>query len=136
MTRTRDQEIEDHVDRFHALGHELKRLKVEREDLRFRLIQYASDAGLNRLVGRRARVQIKAYHAAKLPENKSPARERLEALVRDAGRWEEVSHLSAARLRAALDRDRFTAVQRQAIEAELPEGQAYRLSTRPLKPKP
>ena len=130
------QDISDIVDRFHDLGQQIRTARTERDALRQRLLHRAREVGENRLAGGRARVLIKQINIPRLPQTGSAERDRLEARVNAAGRWRAVSHLSAAKLGAALANDLFTPDDQADIQAQMPALQTTRITSRALKPCP
>jgi len=120
------------ADQFHNLGEAIRTLQNEKHYFRQVLIQVALEQNGSAITGQRARVMVKELASTKLPPANSSERKRLEQALLDSGHWSEVSHLSAAKLSAALARGLFDARQQEELEAMLPREPSYQVLSRPL----
>jgi hypothetical protein len=121
------------ADQFHNLGEAIRTLQNEKQYLRQVLIQVALEQDGAAIMGRHARIMVKEISSAKLPPASSPERKRLEQALLESGHWSEVSHLSAAKLSAALGRGLFDARKREEIEAMLPRKPSFQVVSRLLE---
>ncbi len=120
------------ADQFHNLGEAIRTLQNEKQYFRQVLIQVALEQNGSAITGRRARVMVKELASAKLPPANSSERKRLEQALLESGHWSEVSHLSAAKLSAALARGLFDASTQEELEAMLSREPSYQVLSRPL----
>jgi hypothetical protein len=103
------------VDRYHGVVQEIRRAEREREFWREYLIRKAPAGRRASLNGTAAVVVIRSAESRLLPPAGTEPRTRLERLVRETGRWDEVSQLSRTKLQRALERGHFDAGHREAI---------------------
>lgn len=98
------------VDRYHAIGEQLRSVQEEKAYLREFLVRQAGTGG-GQLRGARAEARVRAITGRTMPAAGTPARTQLEEVIRTAGVWEAVSQLSRARLQRALDEPSFGGAQ-------------------------
>jgi len=120
------------ADQFHNLGEAIRTLQNEKQYFRQVLIQVALEQDGSAITGQRAHIMVKELASAKLPPANSSERKRLEQTLLESGHWSEVSHLSAAKLSAALKRGLFDTRMQEELEAMLPRESSYQVSSKPL----
>lgn len=76
--------------------------------LREEILRFAHERGVRVVAGNRLRVSISEREQAVLPEKGEPARIEMEAFVRSAGKWDELSELSISRINEALGNESLT----------------------------
>ncbi len=81
------------AERLVALQSEEAKMKAEISKVKEALCDYAERKAVEAVFTREHKVLIKFYGNTKFPGWKDPGRERLETLVRKAGKWDEVSSL-------------------------------------------
>ena len=115
------------VDEYHRLNELMRESKRAKEHVRELLINEVAVSGSPNLVGRECRVHIQAVRAPRLPKPGSRARNQLEQLIQEAGRWELVSQLSPRLLGNALTDRTFDTETTQTLQRLVPQETSYRL---------
>ena len=100
-----------------GLETEVKEVEVELDGIRDAAIAFAEREGVTAIAGTDARLRVSRKDRLKAPEKGSGAREALEAALRTAGVWEEVSTLDAAALEKAVSDGRWAAEVTERIKA-------------------
>lgn len=90
------------VNRYAALKQQAGEIEAETEEVRAALIDYARRNGLGVVRGSDRQARVRFHTALKFPGKNDPARGELDAVLQDAGKWEEVSQLDATALAAAI----------------------------------
>jgi len=90
------------VERLAALQAEEERLKREIEEVKGALINLARSKGYEVFYGRNDKVRVKFYDSVKFPGKNDPGRAELEKVVKESGRWMDVSNLDVFALSKAL----------------------------------
>lgn len=65
-----------------------------------------------------------------MPSKNTPARARLEALIREAGLWEEVSDINKAQIQKAIDEGHFGELSAD-IEGAFDQKEVFKIDIRP-----
>lgn len=105
------------VDRLGELNDQKKLIEAEMEELKTRLADFAAEEGFNAVYGRAHRASVRRREWFGYPPTKDPRRQELESLLRQSGRWEEISRLD---VRALPDRVRSGEWPADLVEAVLP----------------
>lgn len=103
------------VDRYAELKAEERRIEAELEEAQQRLVAFADQEGLERIRGTAHAVSVRRTTTLKFPARGDPARPELERVLKEQGRWQEVSELSLRALARALDAGQWSAPLRQAV---------------------
>jgi hypothetical protein len=82
------------VDRYAELKAEARRVEAELEEVEGKLVAFAEHEGLEQIGGTARAVSVKRTTVVKLPGKDDPARSELERVLKEHGRWEEVSEVS------------------------------------------
>ena len=90
------------VNQYMHFSREAKRIQDEIDLVKEALIAYAHRAGVETVAGSDYKIGVRSYPDVLMPPWDSPERGSLEALLRDSGRWNEVSTLSGWRLKKSL----------------------------------
>ena len=107
-----------------ALQTEETHLKEEMEKVKEALWAYAEKKGVEVVFTKEHKVRIKVYENIRFPGKKDPSRSALEKLVKDGGKWEEVSLLDVFALSKVLQKGGrlsgiFSFLTRRSTRAEL-----------------
>lgn len=86
------------VDEFAKLESKRRELEEREEKLRDAIISYAKREGVSCIRGSHKKLYVRIAPRIKFPGSKEEGREELEGLIREAGRWEEVSSLNTKTL--------------------------------------
>ncbi len=116
------------VDRYAGLLDEERSLKEEKERVRAAIMEYSASFGYEVVFGTDRKVRIQRVKDLHFPPADDERRRELERLIAEAGRWEELSTLSTAKLTRAL---RFGKLPESLAEQLTPfytEQETYRLS--------
>ena len=90
------------AERLAALQAEEGRMKEEIEKVKEALLAYAQKKGIEVVFTQSHKVRIKIYENIRFPGRDDPARPSLEKIVKEGGKWEEVSVLDVFALSKAL----------------------------------
>jgi len=91
------------VNLYTELVAEKRRIKAELEKLKEAIIAYASREGVEIIRGKNNKLRVKIYHRAKFPgRDDAQQRKALEDLLKQEGKWMEVSDLSTSALANAV----------------------------------
>ncbi len=115
---------------------EMDRLADRLESLREALVGFAKEKQTRVLRGSGVKVWVTIEEKTKFPDSKEPLRRELEQLVKEAGRWEEVSTLSVTELAKGFEDERWppSFLERLRSFARTEESATVRV-TRPQKPE-
>jgi len=86
------------VNKYAALKHQATGVETELEEVRQALLEYARREGVADIKGTDHQIKIKLDSKLKFPGKAEAERQALEKIIRDAGKWEEVSQLDTAAL--------------------------------------
>lgn len=120
------------VDRFNEVNEQIRLVQQEKAFWRDFLIRRAVQARQGQLNGTLATVRVRSTQSRTLPPVGSSERSQLEDLIRDSGRWEQVSQLSRPKLQRALAGSVFAGEEAAAIEYLCPSTETYQVSSRAL----
>ena len=109
----------DLVNRFAALKEVETSLEEEMEKVKEAILLYAEREGVDAIRGSGHRVKIVATEKWKFPSKSDPERPRLDGLLRQSGKWDEVSALDSAALNTVITDGSWT---RDLIERVLEFG--------------
>jgi putative RecB family exonuclease len=99
------------AERLAALQVEEERIKTETQKVKEALFAYAQKKGVEVVFTKTHKVRMKVYDNIRFPGKNDPSRPALEKVVKEGGKWEEVSTLDVFALSKAL--------QNKPWEAEL-----------------
>jgi len=150
--RTNKDLLEPHVDRLRDLGRAIcdclraarealteeylramdaeNAWKSRRQTCRDALIELARADNVEHFESSSGRIDLKQVRSMTLPKAGTPQREELAGLIRDSGRWEDVTAPNAARLLKALDEGLFTPEQAARLALLCRVGTSFRLMGR------
>jgi hypothetical protein len=103
------------VDRYAELKAEARRIEAELEEVEGKLVAFAEQEGLERIGGTARAVSVKRTIVVRLPAKDDPARPKLERVLKEHGRWEEVAELSVRAVARALSEGEWPASVRAAM---------------------
>src|SRR5262245_42831607 len=103
------------VDRYAELKGEARRIEAEVEEVEGKLVAFAEQEGLERIGGTARAVSVKQTTVVKLPAKGESARAELERVLKEHGRWEEVSEVSLRALARALNETEWPVSARAAV---------------------
>ena len=78
------------------------KIEAEIQEVEEALVAYAEKNGVDVIVGKDQEARIRRETQHKFPGKNDEGRDELEALLKESGKWDEVSDLSAHRLRPVL----------------------------------
>jgi len=123
------------VDRYARLKVEQRRIDAELETAQGDLVRFAEQESLERLRGTEHVVTVKHTSALRFPSKDDAARPALEHLVKDHGRWDEVSELSLRALAKALEVGRWPQALVDGLRSFATRVNAVRVRLARLKPE-
>lgn len=103
------------VDHYAELKAEERRIEAELDAVQHDLVAFADQEGLERIGGTAHTVTVKRGTVVKFPAKGDAARPELERVLKQAGRWEEVSDLSLRALARAMLAAHWPAPLREAV---------------------
>ncbi len=118
------------VDRFHEVGRQIQLAEREKAFWRGVLIHQATESSREHLAGENATVRVQSRRSRTIPAAGTGERDRLEGLIRESGCWDQISYLSRAKLERALDQDKFSKTQAEAIAGLCPVTLNHQVSVR------
>lgn len=90
------------VDDYAVLSEREKEIKREMEELRERIVRFAKERGLTKLVGSDQQLRMNFSEEYYFPSSNDPQWEEIERILRDANRWEEILTVSHQRLKSIM----------------------------------
>jgi len=123
-----DADIPRAIERYHALGEEIRRAEAEREFLRQFFVRRAGTRPLE-LNSPRVQLSVQLRTGLAMPRSGTPDRVQLDKVVQATGKWQEVSQLAVARLLRALEQKRFTPAQADEIDRLCPRTTSHVVRT-------
>ena len=97
------------VDEFSRTKHEKDALELRLAQLKEQVIAFARQRNLRVIQGSGAQLSVRLSDAEKFPGKREEERAALEALLKRAGKWEEISELDTAALAHALENAQWPA---------------------------
>ena len=107
-------------------------MEDEKEFWRYVLSRMSEKAGDQNLRGSVARVRVRLSSGVTLPKTGSREREALEAIVRDAGMWEAMSHLSAPKINKAIGNGDIPPKLERELSRMCPKATRFQVTSEPL----
>jgi putative RecB family exonuclease len=86
------------VDRLESLQMERKEIEAEIEEKKGALIDYSDREGVDRIFGSNKMAKIKKETRLSFPDTKDEKRAQLEKIIKEEGKWDEVSSLDVRKL--------------------------------------
>lgn len=121
------------VDRLVALKAERAALGTRIEQTEAALLGFASQNQVEAVFGTTHRAKITVARAVSYPRKDDPRRGEVEALIKSAGRWAEVSALDARALARKADDPAWPAELRRAVKAFEDAAERFRITLSRLK---
>jgi hypothetical protein len=121
------------VDHYFEVGERIRQAEREKAFWRGVLIQQATQAARQHLTGVSATVRVQPKEQRVVPAAGTDHRAKLEESIRSSGRWDQVSHLSRARLERALDQGVFDEAQAKIIADFCPVALTHMVSVRAIE---
>jgi putative RecB family exonuclease len=97
------------ADEYARTKHKLDALQLELDQLKEKVIAFARQRNLQIIQGSRAQLSVRLSAWEKFPAKREAERVALEALLKGAGKWEEISELDTAALGQALEKAQWPA---------------------------
>ena len=119
------------VDRYAELKQKQKQLNLdlyaELEKIEEALIQFAEREGVDVVFGSKSKVRIKEKERYSFPEKHSKEREKLVQLLKDSGKWDEVSQLDTSALNKIIQEKLWDDAELKTLEGYVKLERARRL---------
>ena len=96
------------VDKYAALKHEAESIDDEMKKVREAILDYAKKEEVVAIKGSDYKVQIKFGEDLKFPVKSDAERSELEGMIKEAGKWEEVSQLDAISLKRVVQSNQWS----------------------------
>ena len=96
------------VDKYAALKHEAESIDDEMKKVREAILDYARKEEVVAIKGSDYKVQIKFGEDLKFPVKSDAERSELEGMIKEAGKWEEVSQLDAISLKRVVQSNQWS----------------------------
>ncbi|MFC1683686.1 RecB family exonuclease [Candidatus Zixiibacteriota bacterium] len=96
------------VDELASLQDQARENKVRTQEIKAKLAAYARQEKVEVIAGSEHLATVRFGEKLKFPESGDDKREELEALLRQAGKWEEISSLSSVTLNKALSKEEWS----------------------------
>ncbi len=122
------------VDRYYEVNEHLHAMEREKAFWRDTLIRTSTHQHRERLDGSTAFASVRSIPTRVMPSPGTAERGQLEEFIRKIGRWEDVSHISRAKLDRAVSQQLFGPVESARIEQLCPTSVAHQVSIRILRP--
>jgi len=97
------------ADEYAKTKHKLDALQLELDQLKEKVIAFARQRNLQIIQGNGAQLSVRLSETEKFPAKREAERVALEALLKGAGKWEEISELDTAALAQALEKAQWPA---------------------------
>ena len=91
------------VNKYASLKAQKKEVEAEMEKVREALVEYARREGVEVIKGSDCKATVKLKKELKFPRKSDIERSQLDAVIKSAGRWEEVSQLDTAALKHVVE---------------------------------
>lgn len=90
------------VDTYAQLKEKEEEIAAKLQETRERIIKLAKDKNLSRLVGSDQQLKISLFEDYHFPPSNDPQWQALEQIIREAGRWEEITSVSHSKLKSIM----------------------------------